>query len=118
MAKRYADLGDYSDLVAAANKAHPLWPVAKPGKATQKAVREILGFDPYPAKPRQVRIEKEWQADGVAGQLITWSVGYGPRTEAWYLRPAGERGKLPGIVALHDHGAFKYYGQGKDRLRP
>lgn len=113
MARHYAHLGDYSDLVAAANKAHRLWPPARPGKAMQKAVREILGFDPSPARPRQVRVEDQWVSDGVAGELVTWSVGYGPRTQAWYLRPAGETGKLPGIIALHDHGGFKFYGKEK-----
>jgi len=29
------------------------------------------------------------------------------------LKPAGATGRLPGIVALHDHGAFKYFGKEK-----
>lgn len=29
------------------------------------------------------------------------------------LRPAGEKGKLPGVLALHDHGGFKFYGKEK-----
>src|SRR5689334_17126763 len=107
--KRFADLGVYSDLVPAAKKTHLLCPLARPGKTTQKAVLEMLGFDSYPAKPRQVRIDARWERDGVAGEAISWSVGYGPRTEAWLLRPAGVKGKLPGVIALHDHGGFKYY---------
>ena len=31
-------------------------------------------------------------------------------TEALLLKPAGARGKLPGIVGLHDHGGNKYFG--------
>jgi dienelactone hydrolase len=40
-------------------------------------------------------------------------VGYGPRTQAWLLRPAGAKRPLPGLVALHDHGHFKLLGKEK-----
>ncbi len=40
-------------------------------------------------------------------------MGYGPRTVAWVLRPAGVRDPLPGVLALHDHGGFKFYGKEK-----
>jgi dienelactone hydrolase len=29
------------------------------------------------------------------------------------LKPTGAQGKLPGVVALHDHGGFKFYGKEK-----
>lgn len=118
MAKKYQDLGSYSDLVGAAKKSASLYGIAKPGKVSQKQVLELLAFQPGPDKAAQVKVEKTWSADGVDGQLITWSVGYGPRTEAWYLRPAGEKGKLPGVVALHDHGGFKYLGKEKIAFGP
>lgn len=113
MPNTYTHLGTYSDLVAAARKAHRLLPLAKPGRVTQKAVRDALGFDPYPARPRRLRVDARWERDGIAGEALSWSVGYGPRTEAWYLRPAGIKGRLPGVVALHDHGGFKYLGKEK-----
>lgn len=118
MANRYADLGAYSDLVTAAHKSAKLYPLAKPGKATQKAALATLAFDPWPAKPRNIKVERTWTRDGVDGELVTYSVGYGPRTEAWYLRPAGVKGKLPGVIALHDHGGFKYWGKEKVALGP
>jgi dienelactone hydrolase len=37
---------------------------------------------------------------------VSWSVGYGPRTFAYLLRPVGPNKPLPGVVALHDHGGF------------
>ena len=49
----------------------------------------------------------------MVGEAVSWSVGYGPRTEAWILKPAGISARLPGIVALHDHGGFKFYGKEK-----
>ena len=39
-------------------------------------------------------------------------VGYGPRTEAWLLKPVGAKGRLPGVVALHDHGGFYFTDHG------
>jgi hypothetical protein len=59
-------------------------------------VRETLGFAPGPEKPRDVRQERTWERDGIAGEEISWSVGYGPRTHAWLLRPAGASAPLPG----------------------
>src|SRR3712207_8415765 len=104
MRKSYQHLGPFSDLVAAAGRSHSLFPQAKPGPATQKLVRRTLGFTPGPEKPRAVKVERSFERDGVCGEEISWSVGYGPRTMAWLLRPAGTSGRLPGIVALHDHG--------------
>ncbi len=113
MGKTYQHLGDYSGLVDAARRSHSLYPIARPGKATQKRLRHALSFEPGPARPQKVRIEKRWQKNGVNGELVTWSVGYGPRTAAWMLRPTDVKGKLPGVLALHDHGGFKYHGKEK-----
>lgn len=48
--------------------------------------------------------------DGVEVERLRWRLPYGPPTEAVFLKPEGERGPLPGIVALHDHGGVKYFG--------
>jgi dienelactone hydrolase len=90
-----------------------LYPLAVPGIATQGKVREILGFCHAAEAPLNVRVEQTWERDGLAGEWITWSVGYGPRTEAFLLKPVGMKAPLPGIVALHDHGGFKFYGKEK-----
>jgi dienelactone hydrolase len=34
----------------------------------------------------------------------------GPKTEAVFLKPAGTNGRLPAILALHDHGGNKFMG--------
>ncbi|MCE9615479.1 MAG: hypothetical protein K8T26_14505 [Lentisphaerae bacterium] len=111
--KHYAHLDVFSDWVVAARRSHKLHPLARPGGRTQRRLLEVLGFQPGPVKPRQVRVEQRWSRDGVDGEVVTWSAGYGPRTEAWVLRPAGVKGSLPGVVALHDHGGFKYFGKEK-----
>jgi dienelactone hydrolase len=113
MNKTYQHLGIYSDLVDDARRQAPVFPLAVPGTATQNKVREVLGYYNCPEIPLDVRVEQTWERDGLYGERITWSVGYGPRTEAFLLKPAGATIPLPGIVALHDHYGFKYYGKEK-----
>jgi dienelactone hydrolase len=113
MSEEYQHLGIYSDWVAEARRQWRLWPPAPPGRETQDRVCETLGFAAGPEIPRDVRVEARWQRGGLSGEELSWSVGYGPRTHAWLLKPAGEGKALPGIVALHDHGGFKYYGKAK-----
>ena len=48
--------------------------------------------------------------DGVDIEFLTWQLPAGPKTEAVLLKPAGARGPLPGILALHDHGGNKFLG--------
>ncbi|OIO96331.1 MAG: hypothetical protein AUK03_04115 [Anaerolineae bacterium CG2_30_64_16] len=109
----YRHLGIFSDWVGEARRQGPLYPEATPGRATQRLVRETLGFCNRPEEPRDVRVESVWERAGVAGEEVSWSVGYGPRTHAYVLKPAGAQAPLPAVVALHDHGAFKFYGKEK-----
>ena len=109
----FAHLGPFSDLVDAARRSRPVCPLAPPGPETQRRVREALAFAPGPEEPQEAAAGRRWTRDGVAGQEVSWSVGYGPRTHAWLLRPDGVTGPLPGVVALHDHGGFKFYGKEK-----
>ncbi len=113
MSQHYKHLGIFSDWVEEARRQQPLFPVASPGPETQRRVREVLGFCAGPETPLDVQIEQEWEHDGLIGQEVSWSVGYGPRTHAYVLKPAGADRPLPGIVALHDHGGFKFYGKEK-----
>ena len=75
-------------------------------------MREVLGVA-KDKPPVDVRAEGNWERDGVVGEEISWSVGYGPRAHGWFLRPARTRGQLPGVLALHDHGGFKFFGKEK-----
>lgn len=60
-----------------------------------------------------VGVERTWEYDGLHFEELTWQLPYGPRTRALFLKPAGNAGPLPGIVALHDHGGNKYFGADK-----
>jgi dienelactone hydrolase len=113
MAQDYRHLGPYSDLVAAASRRQALFPQGRRLADIRRGVRALLAFGADAPAPLEVRSGRRWQADGVIGEEVGWSVGYGPRTAAWVLRPAGFAGPLPGIVALHDHGGFKRFGKEK-----
>jgi dienelactone hydrolase len=106
-------LGIYSDWVEAAERQADLYPLASPGEETRQRVREILGFNRAAPTAENVRIEATWKRDGLAGEEISWSVGYGPRTQAWFLRPDGIDEPLPGVLALHGHDGFKFFGKEK-----
>lgn len=109
----YQHLGPFSDWVAATRAHQTLYPPAPPGDATRQRVRDVLNFSLGAETPLNVRNDRHWERDGVIGEAVSWSVGYGPRTEAWVLKPVNAPAKLPCIVALHDHGGFKFFGKEK-----
>ena len=113
MERDYRHLNGYSDWVSAAGTMQQLYPVAQPGPETRQRVREVLGFCRGEEVPLDVQVGRCWEREGVAGEEVSWSAGYGLRTQAWVLKPAGATSPLPGIVALHDHGGFKFYGKEK-----
>jgi dienelactone hydrolase len=57
-----------------------------------------------------VFVQHQLEFDGLSIEHLQWQLPYGPPTEALLLKPAGARGKLPGVVGLHDHGGNKYFG--------
>jgi len=55
-------------------------------------------------------LQHQLEFDELSIEHLQWQLPYGPPTEALVLKPAGARGKLPGVVGLHDHGGNKYFG--------
>jgi len=113
MTAHFQHLGIFSDWVSAAHTHGHIHPNAAPGAETRHRIREVVGFSHAPAVPLEVRIDRTWTRDGVVGEEVSWSVGYGPRTTAWVLRPTESRGSLPGVLALHSHDGYKYFGKEK-----
>ena len=61
--------------------------------------------------PRPIPIlQQKLEFDGLDIEQLQWQLPYGPPTDALLLRPKGVKGKLPGIVGLHDHSGLKYFG--------
>ncbi len=62
---------------------------------------------------RDLQVHRVSEHAGVSIEEISWQLPYGPRTEAVLLKPRGAAGRLPGVLALHDHGGNKYFGRRK-----
>jgi len=73
----------------------------------------VLGLPRRPAGPPAVREEGSRRVGDVDVATLSWDVGFGPRTRALLLRPAGSTGTLPGVLGLHCHGGEKWVGAAK-----
>lgn len=79
--------------------------------AKQRLLNRLLVPDigPVPAVQR----DKQYQYDDLHIEELSWQLPYGRRTEAILLRPLNTKGRLPAVLAFHDHGANKYFGKSK-----
>ena len=77
--------------------------------AAGTALGRVLGLRRVPSRPT-VHDEGSRRLDGVLIRRLRWSVGYGPDTTAWLLRPAGTRRSLPGVLGMHCHGGVRSVG--------
>jgi dienelactone hydrolase len=71
----------------------------------------------------EVTIHRTFEHDGVHIEELSWQLPYGAPTQAYFLKPTGATGRLPGVVALHCHSGNKYFGSHKvirtgDQLHP
>ncbi|WP_431926586.1 dienelactone hydrolase family protein [Nonomuraea jabiensis] len=82
-----------------------------PGPELRQAARAAMGV--LDLATGDVRVERSWTDGDLAGEELSWSVGFGPRTRAFLLRPRDAAGPLPGVVALHCHGGMKWVGKEK-----
>lgn len=61
----------------------------------------------------KVTVKKQYTYDGLQIEELTWQLPYGRPTDAILLKPANTTGRLPAILAFHDHGGNKYFGTRK-----
>jgi len=80
--------------------------------AARARVTACMAPPPMPAGIT-ARIDRSYVYDGLAIEEINWQLPYGPPTQAVVLKPAGATGRLPAVLALHDHGRFKFFGKEK-----
>jgi dienelactone hydrolase len=81
-------------------------------QARAKAI-ELLRYSP-PTVPLNPEVVEVNEADDVVREKIYFSSAPETRVPALLIRPTGQRGPLPGVVALHDHGG--YYIHGKEKV--
>ena len=80
--------------------------VAKNQLIERMAIPDIGGL------PR-VKVIESLTYDGLHIEKLTWQLPYGRPTEAILLKPLNARGKLPAVLAFHDHSGDKYFGTQK-----
>ena len=80
--------------------------------SARKRLSERLGI-PDVGKIPEVKVNKQYAYDGLSIEELSWQLPYGRATEAILMKPANASGRLPGILAFHDHGGNKYFGNRK-----
>ena len=78
-------------------------------KAATNRARERMSI-PDVGKTPQVTVNKQYVYDGLHIEELSWQLPYGRATEALLLKPERAKGKLPAVLAFHDHGGNKYFG--------
>jgi dienelactone hydrolase len=81
-------------------------------KAARKRFTERLSMPQIKGLP-EVRLIKSYKYDGLLIEELQWKLPYGNPAEGIMLKPADATGKLPGILAFHDHAGNKYFGTQK-----
>ncbi|HID21202.1 MAG TPA: hypothetical protein EYP14_02225, partial [Planctomycetaceae bacterium] len=111
-------LGAYGDWAAAFVGAaagplsfrHADWQdVALWRRAARQRFQELL-CQPAEAFVPEARVKLRLKGDGLVMERLEWPLPYGPPTEAVFLMPENATGPLPAVLALHDHGAVKFFG--------
>lgn len=81
-------------------------------KAAKKRVIERLAIPDIGQTPK-VNVIKQYSYDSLHIEELNWQLPYGRPTEAILLKPLNAKGRLPAILAFHDHGGIKYFGTRK-----
>ena len=85
----------------------------KAWKATaHQRVLERMAIPDLGGLPK-VTVNRQYNFGGLHIEELTWQLPYGRPTEGILLKPQNATGKLPGILAFHDHGGNKYFGTRK-----
>src|SRR5262249_41635891 len=83
------------------------WPESAGQCLMERMAMPAIGRTP------KVVLNKEYVHDGLHIEEISWQLPYGRPTEALVLKPLNAMGRLPGVLAFHDHGGNKYFGKSK-----
>jgi dienelactone hydrolase len=81
-------------------------------KTANTRVADRLAIPDIGGMPK-VTVKKKYTYDGLQVEELSWQLPYGRPTDALVLKPVNASGRLPGILAFHDHGGNKYFGTRK-----
>jgi dienelactone hydrolase len=91
----------------------PRWSDIAEWRKTARGTLLGLLHCPPDVHAEDVRTNRRVLHDGLEIEELSWQLPYGPRTQAYFLKPAAAKGRLPGILAFHDHSADKHFGKRK-----
>jgi len=80
--------------------------------SARKRVMERMAIPNIGNNPKAT-LNKQYVYDNLHIEELTWQLPYGRATQAILLKPQNAKGKLPAILAFHDHGGNKYFGTRK-----
>lgn len=81
-------------------------------KQAQARYLELLHYRPAAVDPKAQVLSTETR-DGLTIERLTFATTPNIRVPAYVLKPASAKGKLPAVIALHDHGGFYMWGKEK-----
>lgn len=81
-------------------------------KLARKQVIERMSIPDISGTPKVI-MNKQYSYEGLHIEELSWQLPYGRATEAILLKPENAKGRLPAILAFHDHGGNKYFGTRK-----
>ena len=89
------------------------WPDIEQWRIRGRAkMQELLSYETE-AAPLEPEILETLKFDGHTRYLVRYTIAPGRKTEAFLLIPNGLDKPAPAVLALHDHGAFYYFGKEK-----
>jgi len=88
------------------------WPLRLWKKTARELVEKGLCYNPKPV-PLDINVEATEERDQYQLKKITFASASHTRVPAFLLIPSQGKPPYPGIVALHDHGEFHYFGKEK-----
>ena len=78
-------------------------------KVAKQRLTERLAIPDVGGMPK-LTVKNQSSYDGLHIEEISWQLPYGRPTEGIILKPLNAKGKLPGILAFHDHSGEKFFG--------
>lgn len=113
-------LGTYGDWAAGLVSDPPRLSFRRPDAGPLEAWRDAARaryrdalLQPDAGGPPEATVQHRFEFEGLDVEHLQWQLPYGPPTDALVLKPAGASGRLPAILALHDHAGNKYFGTRK-----
>ena len=88
------------------------WPHRIWRETARAIIKKHLRYNPLPVK-LDLNVEATEKRDGYECKRVSFATASHTRVPAFLLMPSIGKPPYPGILALHDHGEFLYFGKEK-----